>query len=177
MRYRACFSFLLLLGAAACATATESPTAPPSLAFSPADDGEKPPPPLDTGDVAVNVNYDGAFARVAARYFANTQGTNVWIAFESNEFVTASPNARLQYNPKSGRTHGGGTLTFADGSVRPIDLSTISLSNSTLGSCTSNPTTDRVGCGTADLFIGGRKVGSISVSPKTTRGTPIGTDG
>jgi hypothetical protein len=149
MRYRACFSFLLLVSAAACATATESPTAPPSLAVSPSgDDGEPPPPPLDTGDVDINMNYDGGSFSPAGRYFANKQRTNAWIAFETSYHagapgipkVVASPDARLQYNERSGKSSGRGTLELYDveGSlIGTIVLGQLSVAGGTLGSCSS----------------------------------------
>jgi len=134
MRYRACFTFLLFAAATACATATESPTAPPSLAVV-SNNGEPPPPPVDTGDIVIDGGSgEFSFQSVSARYFANKTGNNAWLAFESGQFVLASPGARLQYHENSGRTNGNGVLTdLRTGAT--LDLARVIITAGHFGAC------------------------------------------
>jgi hypothetical protein len=169
MHFRACITLAVVAATTACAAVTDGPTAPAVFATvgeDPGSIGEPPPPRLDTGETNIDIAFDGTFRRVPGLYFANTQGTNAWIDFVSNEDVTASPNARLRYNEKTGRTHGTGLLTFDDGST--LALSSIRITQGSFGSCPApgSPSTDdgprRLECGSA-TFAGG---GGITVFPR-----------
>jgi hypothetical protein len=175
MRYRACLSLALIAAITACASVTDGPTEPARFDSHIGEDpggsiGEPPPPRLDTGETNIDIAYDGGFRRVPGLYFANKQGTNAWIAFVSNSTVTATPNARLQYNEKTGRTHGTGLLDFGGGNT--LDLSRVRITQGSFGSCPapSNPSTgDRVGrgyCGQA-TFTAGDGGGLLTVSPRS----------
>ena len=128
MRLQACLSFVLLAAATACASVTDGPTTPLTSVgnstlnehFYP-DDGEPPPPPIDTGGT---MQVNGANFQFTGRYFENTQNANSWLVFQSSKGVIASPNARLMYNPRTLRTKGVGTLTVG-GVV--IDLRLVSI--------------------------------------------------
>ena len=169
MRYRACLSLALIAVVTACASVTDGPTGPARfdshIVEEPGGVGDPPPPRLDTGETNIDMATDDVGGRVAGLYFANTQGTNAWIDFVSNEDVTASPNARLLYNAKTGRTHGIGTLEFDNGT---IDLSRISILQGSFGSCPApgSPSTDdgpgRFECGSATFADGG----GITVFPR-----------
>ena len=187
MRNRACLTVALLaVTAAACATGPGDGPVAPSLARV-SDDLElipPPPPPVDTGDSYVDLDVGGAFFRASGRYFANTQGTNAWIDFKSaytpagEAIVLASPNARLQYNERTGKTSGKGTLQYllGDGSVRVLELSQVRITSGHFGACdgsvTPPPTTaaPRIGasCGFASFTVGGGPTtGSILVSARS----------
>jgi hypothetical protein len=138
------------LMSAACAAQTEGLTEPATrrseFRF---EGGNPPPPPLDTQavsiDASASTNEGTVFFRPSARYFVNRTETVAWLAFASNSTVLASPNARLQFNEKSGTTHGNGTLTDASGKLL-LDLSQVTIigDKSDLGSC--NPENRNV-CG------------------------------
>ena len=134
--------------------------------------GDPPPPRLDTGETNIDFAYNGVFRRVPGLYFANKQGTNAWIAFVSNTEVSATPNARLQYNEKNGKTNGTGLLTFVnDGST--LDLSRVRITEGSFGSCPvpGSPSTDDVArrgeCGSAAFTIGDGG-GVLTVRPRPT---------
>ena len=121
MRCHSLAPFLVVI-AAACGSLTDVPATAspdsPSLLFG----SNPPPPPVDTGYIA---DYDGTSGSGDARFLANRPGTIVWLQFESSSSILASPNARLMYNFKSGRTNGTGKLTFPGGIV--LDLSQVSI--------------------------------------------------
>ena len=115
MRLHACLSLVLLAAATACSSVTDGPTTPlirldsqTPIGVTYIDDGEPPPPPIDTGGTMLVAN---TFFQFNAVYFENTQNANTWLVFQSSSGVIASPNARLMYNPRTLRTKGVGTLT------------------------------------------------------------------
>lgn len=147
MQFRSLSALVMCAAVAACSS-VESPVAVDVLSpqFDATARGVKPPPPLGTEetDMVLSVSTRGeevAFARaespspfvnfseqVRGRYLVNTQSTNAWVDFVStydgdgNVIVLASPNARLQYNEKSEKTTGQGTLTDAYGNVVYLNL-------------------------------------------------------
>ena len=162
MRFRSFLSLALFAAATACTAVVDGPTAveTPNVGPAFATEGLKPPPPLGTQETRIDLESPSSetpyppeadfaggpsaesalenqpfSARVFGRYFANTQGTNGWIAFVSGGCVIASPNAKLQYNEKSGKTSGHGTLT-CNGVV--LDLSKIEITSGGFGGCTFN---------------------------------------
>lgn len=163
--HRRALAAVAVLAAAACGSLTEParPVDAPSAALN-IGGSNPPPPPLDTQAVAIEGEYQGTSFSATGRYFANRAGTNVWIAFVGNASTGATPNARLQYNPKSGRTSGQGSLLLGDGSVVP--LPDLRLVESSLGAC---KTDGRLGgsCGTASIYLGDRKVGGIGIFLRT----------
>ena len=153
MRYRSSLALAILV-TAACSAGVDNPTAVETPDTSPsfAREGVKPPPPLGTEVIDITLSspsseteivdalsgpsaalppeFEPFWAHVKGRYFANTQGTNGWIAFESDDCVTASPGAKLQYNEKTGKTQGHGTLTLLEGAcggIVVLDLSKIQI--------------------------------------------------
>ena len=165
MRYRSYLSLALFAAVTACSSFADAPTAVESPSVEPkmSTEGLKPPPPLGTQETSITIDSPSSetpgseaserssnastaqqnrrfFASVLGRYFANTQGTNGWIAFVSNACVTASANAKLQYNEKTKKTSGHGTLTrkATDGCGGPVvlDLSKIEITGGGFGGCT-----------------------------------------
>lgn len=158
MQFRPLAALAVLATAAACGSLTE-PTRPADAPSTALNISDPPPPPLDTQAVAFQGEFQGTSFTATGRYFANRTGTSVWLAFVGNGAVGATPNARLQYNPKSGRTSGQGSLLLGDGSVVP--LPDLRLVESTLGRCAVD---GRIrSCGSASLYLGERKVGGIAV--------------
>lgn len=128
MRLHACLSLVLLAAATACASVTDGPTTPlirlddqTPIGVTYVDDGEPPPPPIDTGGTMAVGETSFQFNGV---YFENTQNANSWLVFESSAGVIASPNARLMYNPRTLRTKGVGTLTVG---TQVIELQFVSI--------------------------------------------------
>ncbi len=127
MRLPACLTLVLLAAATACASVTDEPTSPliqvgnTSNAITSLDDGEPPPPPIDTAGAMLA---DGASFQFNAVYFENKQNANSWLAFQSSAGVIASPSARLMYNPRTLRTKGVGTLTVG---TKVIELQFVSI--------------------------------------------------
>lgn len=143
MRHHRYLPLVLIVAAAACGSATDVPTSPPQVqpraAF-----GHPPPPPVDTG---ATISYGGALGTSDARFFLNRPGNIAWLDFESSSSILASPNARLMYNQKSGKTNGTGQLTFlADGSI--LDLTQVRIvaeeGSPPFGRCDEEPTGDRL---------------------------------
>jgi hypothetical protein len=180
MRYRSGLTLAVLV-AAACSVGTDNPVAPDiAPAF---EEGVKPPPPLGSGDVEITLYSPDSetpfsdlriggpsasalenqpfYAQVHGRYFSNTQFTNGWISFESDECVTASPDARLQYNEKTGKTHGHGTLTNCDGVT--IDLSKIEITSGGFGDCELNY--GEYSCRSFSFSYNGTPGGNVYVGP------------
>ena len=122
MRVHRCFPLVLVVAAAACGSVMDVPTSPRFSHTGSTDDGDPPPPPVDTEFVAT---YDGTSQTVGARYFENKPSHIICIQFESRGEVVASPNARLMLNTKTGRTTGNGTLTFGENAV--LDLRNVTL--------------------------------------------------
>ena len=127
MRLQACLSFVFLAAATACASVTDGPTTPLiSVGSTPnaitfVDDGEPPPPPIDTGGTMLA---GGASFQFNGVYFENKQNANSWLVFQSSAGVIASPNARLMYSPRTLRTKGVGTLTVG---TNVIELQFVSI--------------------------------------------------
>ena len=181
MQFRASLTFVLIAAAAACTATGDGPTAVagPDVGSATYDLGVRPPPPLGSEETDIDISagvppttsgpsaaFSASFfplSQVAGRYFANTQSTNAWIQFVTNNTVVASPNARLQYNQKTGRTTGQGTLTLvSDGTV--LDLSTLTIVGpASFGSCPNSAiaNADHPNLCASAAFLGG---GSISVS-------------
>jgi hypothetical protein len=123
MRCRRYFPIVLLATAAACAGTVDDPTAPSLAKFTESSYyGDPPPPPVDT---QATMSYQEQSASAPARFMLNKPGTMAWVDFQSGGTLEASPNARLQYNQKSGRTNGTGQLTFPDGTV--LDLKRVEI--------------------------------------------------
>jgi len=161
MRYRSSLSLAVLI-AAACSVGVDGPVAVETPNVAPAldRDGVKPPPPIGSGDVEIDIfspssetpseiGIDGgpsasAFANlpfsasVTGRYFSNSQFTNGWISFESDDCVIASPDAKLAYNEKTGKTQGHGTLTDVCGGNVVLALSKIEITGGGFGDCELN---------------------------------------
>ena len=184
MRYRSVLS--LAIFAAACSgvdtpVGVETPNSRPSFDV---EEGVKPPPPIGSGDVEISifspssetpsevtVSEGGpsasAFANLPfsaqlhGRYFANSQYTNGWIQFVSDECVTASPDAKLQYNELTGKTTGHGTLVDCEGGVT-LDLSKIEITSGGFGDCTFDVTHT---CRNFQFSYNGIPGGSVFVGP------------
>lgn len=163
MQYRSYLSLALFAAATACSSVADGPTAVQSPSVEPtmSREGLKPPPPLGSSETSISLDspssetpFEFETARrapgtpdrnrsfsaiVRGRYFANTQDTNGWIAFVSNRCVTASANAKLQYNEKTGKTSGHGTLTLTSnegcGGIVVLDLSKIEITGGGFGGC------------------------------------------
>lgn len=177
----------VIVAATAC-TSVENPAAiaPADLAsaqFETAASGVKPPPPLGTQETEMRLDVfssETAFARtsgpsagasaldfsfharVAGRYMANTQGTNGWVDFVTYGEVVASPNARLQYNEKTGKTYGVGTLTDNGGNVLYLNL--IQITWGSFGSCGAVDQ-DQSNCAQVAFTYGNGGSGRFSVNP------------
>lgn len=163
MQYRNCLTVLMVAAVSACSSGSDVTTAPLDIAPAAArgDEGVKPPPPAGSEEVSISFNICGDFGeseggcgfesaeRIAAdnapfagffgnpkgRYFANTQSTNGWIDFETGNGIIASPNARLSYNGKLGRTTGRGTLTLTYFPFSVLDLSKLVIVDGNFGGC------------------------------------------
>ena len=190
MRFRSFLSLALFAAATACSAVAEGPTAveTPNVGPAFAAEGLKPPPPLGTQETSIDLESPSSetpyppaadfaggpsaesalanqpfSARVFGRYFANTQGTNGWIAFVSGGCVIASPNAKLQYNEKSGRTSGHGTLTACNGVV--LDLSKIEITDGGFGGCTFSSGGELLSCRSFTFtYDGSVEEGTVVVS-------------
>jgi hypothetical protein len=157
MRYRDYFFLALLVAAPACTADVEGPTGVRSgdALF---EEGIKPPPPLGSEDVDISISSPSSEtpseiltlggpsaasvgnlpfnADVHGLYFSNSELTNGWILFLSEECLIASPDAKLQFNEKNGRTFGHGTLTKTCGDVDVVlDLSKIQITGGGFGGC------------------------------------------
>ena len=189
MRFRSSLTFVFIAAVAGCTTTGDTPTGvlDPDVGTARFDaSGVKPPPPLGSEETDIQIDASLGFsaaehgpnaafsvadnqfhAQVEGRYFANTQSTNAWIDFESNALVVASKGARLQYNEKTGRTNGHGTLTDLDGTV--LDLSLVTIISGHLGGCNPSPELDEAPgfCGSVQFTYGAGGGGSIEVN-KTT---------
>jgi hypothetical protein len=197
MKFRASLAFVLIAAASAC-TASDSSTGltgpdvgGPAFETS---RGVKPPPPLGTEDteIAISVQVedevptgdfnaaadhgDEFFNGVAAgRYFANTQSTNGWIQFETNESVIASQGARLAYNEKQDRTNGHGTLIDSDGTV--LDLALVKIIGGSFGACAGDDAPSSI-CANLQILYDGEFIGTIVVAlPDTEVPVPVITAG
>ena len=184
MQTRAFFALALLL-AAGCGQAgdtQDSVTAPESLGINRSEFGVKPPPPLGSEETSIFIGVDGDgtsserqsgpsaesaaavpefSATLRGRYFANTPNQNAWIQFETLGNVIASPGARLQYNEKTGKTTGNGTLT--DGNRVVIDLRLVQIdAGSVFGVCGS---AEGGSCAHFSFIYDGTRDGGGSVSP------------
>lgn len=171
---------------AACSSATDNVAGPTSLDQSTAAQdkalGVKPPPPLGSEETDIYISVGSGspglastggpaaadagdlfsfVGKLSGRYFANTESTNGWIEFESTDDIVASPSARLQYDQKSMKTTGNGTLTMGD-KVLYLDL--IQITSGYFGSCGS-ASTDFGPCASVTFTYGQNSSGFLSVYP------------
>ena len=156
--------------------------------------GVKPPPPLSSEDTDIDISSpvidgldldpldastmadpdpdlgaDGYFNGLGARgrYFAGPpELSHGWIHFETSPTVIASPNARLAYNEKTGKTTGIGTLTDADGTV--LYLSRVEIILGQFGPCPDGPPDTYVPlCAEATFEYNGIEGGLLFVRPSS----------
>jgi hypothetical protein len=150
---------LAVVAAAGCAALSETPTeptaAPGALRAFREIAPPPPPPPLDTQAVTLDAGYGESVFSPGARYFANTTGTNVWLAFSSARGVIATPNARLRFNPATGVTKGIGQLIFPSGVILNLSQVTLSFDESyqAFGAC--DPKANRGLCGRVQFKVDG----------------------
>ena len=184
MQFRASLTFVLIAAAAACTATGDGPTAVagPDVGSAAFDLGVRPPPPLGSEETDIDISagvppttngpsaaFSASFfplSQVAGRYFANTQSTNAWIQFVTIGNVVASPNARLQYNQRTGKTTGQGTLTIVGPGGAVLDLSTLTIVGQPFfgacGAISSHPIT----CAYAE-FDGGGFISVLLNTPPT----------
>ena len=181
MRNRLYLSFALLGVAIGCTAVGDHQTlaTAPDVGAANFATGVKPPPPLGTEETSIFLDspssetpagdvVSGPSAAIGAnrpfthgvlgRYFANNPSTNGWIQFVSGDGVVASANAKLEYNPKNGKTTGQGTLTY---NFVVLDLSKIQITSGFFGKCPppSGP------CAAIEFSYDGIPGGSLSVYP------------
>ena len=183
MRYRRYFFLAMLVAAPACTGGVDGPTAVNNTdaLF---DEGIKPPPPLGSEDVDISISLPSSdlssdfltaggpsaesiesssfFATLHGIYFSNSEGTNGWILFMSEDCLVASPDARLQYNEKNGKTFGHGTLTNCDDVV--LDLSKVQITGGGFGGCEASEL-EVFSCRSIQFSYNGEEGGNITVGP------------
>ena len=186
MRYRNYFFLAILAAVPACTADVEGPMGAKSgdALF---EEGIKPPPPLGSGDVDISISSPSSetpseglptggpsaasvgnlsfSAEVHGLYFSNSELTNGWILFLSEECLIASPDAKLQFNERNGKTFGHGTLTKTCGSVAVVlDLSKIQINGGGFGGCEVS-LDDEFTCRQIFFTYDGIGEGVINVSP------------
>lgn len=183
MKFRASLAFIVVASSAACTSAGDTLLAPVtgSASFD-AVTGVKPPPPLgsEETDIFISVSPSecgltcGAarlttatsFAgTVSGRYFANTQQNSGWVEFESNAYIIASSNARIQFDRMTGQKSGQGTLTLRSSPFTVLDLKLVHDVRGTYGPC------DVYGsCAQLQFLYGDDGVGFLTVNRAGTGG-------
>jgi hypothetical protein len=184
MKFRASFVFVLVAAVSACTSTSDSPLAP-EVGASYAREGVKPPPPLGSEDTQIEISVspsDGEcsfdcctecsldvsatattfFALATGRYFANTQANSGWVAFESNEDITASQNARIQFDKKTGQRSGQGTLTLNFAPFTVLDLSLVHDVVGSFGPCPGTPGSTTP-CANLTFLYGDDSEGTLTV--------------
>jgi hypothetical protein len=187
MKFRASLAFVCVAALSACTTA-DNPTGLSDQDAASFETGVKPPPPLGSEDTEVAIDVQVAEAPISTadfvtaaeanvffsgvavgRYFANTQSTNGWIQFESNESVQASQGARLQFNEKQGRTEGHGTLIDGDGTV--LDLALVEIIAGSFGGCAGEDAPSAI-CANLTILYDGLYIGTMVVALADTEVPP-----
>jgi len=164
---------LALIALTACQENSTGPVAgmsaalPATFEVQPIVDGDPPPPPLDTGVVAISDAGAGSFN---VTYFLNTQDNNGFLTFKGAQptGTDATKGARVSYH--LGVFSGRGTLSYATGQGTVlVDLSSVNQA-STFTRCSTGCFTVRFDRATVTSAGISRPLTGVEVRPFVKRG-------